>query len=245
MTNQVNAHKEELPVCVYCGQRPGETRDHVVAKCFFPGSLPSDMITVPCCEECNRRYSTDEDYVRSLICMDYRVVESNDSALRQLVGPVTRSLMRTDYTGLLRSIMNSSRPVTLYSKGGICLGKTRAVRRADERFDNVARKIILGLYYHETGQRLADGYTVQVKTIGTDMEFAANTLGSCPISWSLLRILGNDVFRYMYSFVDTDPGLSVWVFDFYGSFIFIGMTASPELKAEVDQRLKKKEMQTD
>lgn len=245
MTEANSSRKEEPPLCVYCGQRPGVTRDHVIARCFFPGTLPSDMITVPCCEDCNKSYEKDEEYMRSLICMDYGVVESSDSALRQLVGPVTRSLFRAEHTGLLDLILDTSKPVELFTEGDIYLGQTRRIRVDDSRFCNVARKIILGLHFHRTGHRLADGYTVKVSNIGTDLDLARKILGSRSVPWNPPVSIGKDVFRYTWSSVDTDPGLGAWAFDFYGRYVFIGLTMSLGIQAEADRRLERKGVRMD
>ena len=242
--NEANrSRRGEPPLCVYCGQCPGATRDHVVARCFFLGSLPSDMITVPCCEDCNKSYEKDEEYMRSLICMDYRIVESSDSALRQLVGPVTRSLSRLEHIGLLDLILDTSKPVELFTEGGVYLGQTRVIRIDDSRFRNVARKIILGLYFHRTGRRLDDEYVVKANNIGTDSELARKVLGSSVIPWNPPVSIGKDVFRYTWRFAGTDPDLSAWAFDFYGRHIFVGMTVPPRVKAEAERRQERKEVQ--
>jgi 5-methylcytosine-specific restriction endonuclease McrA len=45
--------KASKGLCVYCGERPAATRDHVIPKCLFDPPLPANMVTVPACEECN------------------------------------------------------------------------------------------------------------------------------------------------------------------------------------------------
>lgn len=52
-------HRAIMPrkeTCIYCGQRPGLTDDHVPPKGFFEKRCPMDAqrMTVPCCEPCRR-----------------------------------------------------------------------------------------------------------------------------------------------------------------------------------------------
>ena len=56
-------------VCAYCGEF-AETEDHVPSKCFLDSPLPSNPPVVPCCHDCNERFSHDEEYVSCIIdCM--------------------------------------------------------------------------------------------------------------------------------------------------------------------------------
>lgn len=55
--------------CAYCGSY-AETEDHVPSRCFLDKPYPQDMPVVPCCHECNRDFSGDEEYVFCMIdCM--------------------------------------------------------------------------------------------------------------------------------------------------------------------------------
>lgn len=56
-------------VCAYCGEY-AETEDHVPSRCFLDNPLPSNPPVVPCCHDCNERFSLDEEYVSCIIdCM--------------------------------------------------------------------------------------------------------------------------------------------------------------------------------
>ena len=48
-------------MCIYCGNKPGSTRDHVPPKSLFPKPRPVNMLTVPCCDDCQARFKKDED----------------------------------------------------------------------------------------------------------------------------------------------------------------------------------------
>ncbi len=56
----------EIAACVHCGGST-ETRDHVPSKVFLDEPYPLDLPTVCACEECNREFSLDEEYLACLI----------------------------------------------------------------------------------------------------------------------------------------------------------------------------------
>lgn len=52
--------------CTYCGGL-AETRDHVPSRFLLEPPYPENLPVVGCCEECNRGFSKDEEYVVCLI----------------------------------------------------------------------------------------------------------------------------------------------------------------------------------
>lgn len=52
--------------CIYCGNM-ANTKDHTPPKSFFSRPAPSNLITIPACLECNKSYSNDEEYFRTII----------------------------------------------------------------------------------------------------------------------------------------------------------------------------------
>lgn len=53
--------------CYLCGKAEPETRDHVPPKGFFNDPKPDNLITVPCCEACNRSYAKDDEAFRFFV----------------------------------------------------------------------------------------------------------------------------------------------------------------------------------
>lgn len=70
-------------MCIYCGLRPGDTDDHVPAKCLFDFPMHTDTqrITVPCCEVCRRSGESDEAPVRNIL-ISIREAESHPTAVK-------------------------------------------------------------------------------------------------------------------------------------------------------------------
>src|SRR5437016_4846066 len=57
-------NSKAVAICYLCRKRPGTTRDHVPPKNLFPRPRPSSLVTVPCCEKCNNRFSKHDEYFR-------------------------------------------------------------------------------------------------------------------------------------------------------------------------------------
>lgn len=78
-------------LCIYCQSRPGTTRDHVPSKGLLRKPLPPNLLTVPCCNACNRGYSMDEEYFRLIIV---GLLCHSADADQQFDGPLSRSMDR-------------------------------------------------------------------------------------------------------------------------------------------------------
>jgi hypothetical protein len=52
--------------CVHCGGTT-ETRDHAPSKVFLDLPYPDNLPFLPCCEPCNRSFSSDEEYVAAFL----------------------------------------------------------------------------------------------------------------------------------------------------------------------------------
>ena len=50
--------------CYLCGSMENLTRDHVPPKGLFPPPLPTDLITLPCCDKCHKPLSLDDEAFR-------------------------------------------------------------------------------------------------------------------------------------------------------------------------------------
>src|SRR5438309_918942 len=99
--------------CVYC-RRPATTKDHVPPRSLFPAGV--QLITVPCCEECRKIQSKDDEYIRLALVTrldldDHPDIEGiTDRALRALEKPEARRLKAM----ALKSVAKSD----IYSTGG-------------------------------------------------------------------------------------------------------------------------------
>lgn len=53
--------------CYLCGATENLTRDHIPPVGFFVPPLPDDLITVPCCRNCNDAFANDDEAARAFL----------------------------------------------------------------------------------------------------------------------------------------------------------------------------------
>lgn len=221
----------QKPICTYCGERIGTTRDHVPPKSLFAKPRPN-LVTVPCCEQCQKSQSLDDEYFVRMISMKRDTVdnpsarEARDSALRSLTKPSKRRFA----TNLLGSI----REISLYSPSGIYLGEQMSYDVSLARLSKVIERTTYGLYLHEFGERLPDAHWCKAYSIeGFDFT-ALDALSLIQKLWRHAasgekRDFGENIFTYWVRRVDGVEGATVWDFVVYGSVAFLALTAPKDL----------------
>jgi hypothetical protein len=55
--------EREVLSCVYCGDGPIESRDHVPSRVLLDEPYPENLPVVPACAACNHGFSQDEEYI--------------------------------------------------------------------------------------------------------------------------------------------------------------------------------------
>src|ERR1041385_7461830 len=110
-------------VCAICGEKDAVGMDHVPPKAIFPPPRPSDLITVPACDDCNGASSpTDEEFKVGISLLVGVETEGNRRLWTE--GPL-RTLESN--RRLLRDIQSRIVEVDVHSQHGIYLGQERAV----------------------------------------------------------------------------------------------------------------------
>ena len=143
--------------CTYCGRIGPITSDHIPPKCLFPHPRP-DLITVPSCRHCNKGASLDDEYFRTVIAL--RDTVGDNPNVQSLLPLVLRSLKKPQKAAFRHSLLKSLRKLQVRTPAGLILGNRGAYDVDLVRLDNVASRIVRGLYFHESGQRLPDGFAV-------------------------------------------------------------------------------------
>ena len=199
--------RSSVAPCVFCGMRPGTTRDHVPARSLFVPPRPP-LITVPACASCNGSISELEERFRVYIgarmgidtpaSIDFwekgglRSVGNNRKLHRELLSG-TPMWMRSPTTGRFEATRTYKWPVGTHNP--------------------VIEKITRGLYYHHFKVDLAQTVTVQVgfldifpedvRELAMGNDFHRRNLG------------GDDRFCYAFARCIEDPEISLWIFQFY------------------------------
>jgi len=131
--------------------------DHVPPKCLFAKPLPQNMLTVPCCSECNSGFTTDDEYTRVALALDVRAASHGDviggmpSLMRWLANPGRR--------GFARYLAGQMKPLPIVGPNGAVIVKaTQDVRRIDA----TGERIVRGIYYIQKRQPVPKSALVKV-----------------------------------------------------------------------------------
>jgi hypothetical protein len=130
--------------CIYCGQNPGTTRDHLPPQCFFEEPCPNiNRITVPCCEPCRLADEPNDAKARNLIISTiqaepHRVVES------QLASARNRGL---ELHGQLPIMLQHMVQADIHTPAGIYLGSAPAFNLDSPVMDAFLHRMARGLLH--------------------------------------------------------------------------------------------------
>jgi len=148
--------------CAYCAEH-ASTRDHIPPKTLFPQPLPKgiELVTVPCCVECNGRASGDDKYFAAILSS---TVEAQRNTAAQ---PVLRRLLsggkrHPQEKGFWKGILQNVQISEVRSPGGILLGNLPAHTNYEPRFYRVLERIVKGFFFKLHLRRLPDGFAVVV-----------------------------------------------------------------------------------
>ena len=211
-------------LCAYCGERPGNTRDHVIPRCLFGGPLPPDVITVRACRACNTDKSQDDDYLRDLLVTDVQATQ-HPIAQRLLQGQVIRAAQRNrSRVARPAALVSPILPRTpIRTPSGLYAGTLVTVPADPPRFQRVFATIVRGLYHHTYQRRLPPDSIFTTLPIPPSVELfeGFQFKGGNPI------ILGANIFGYIHRTMtlDDDPEVSDWLLWFYNSCYFVVTTA--------------------
>lgn len=213
-------------ICVYCGERLGVTDDHVVAKGFF-ATRPQNMITVPCCNQCNQRKKEYDTYLRDGIAHDVQV-QDHPAIQQVLKGKVGRAIERRQSQHGNEDLPHLyHRPYS--TPQGLYLGMLPAAPVNLERLDGGMAYIVRGLSYHFTGVVIPHEYCFKVSRI--DPLSNQQAIEAMKYFQHKGPFFLGDVFCCMYSQIEKNPAISFWLLCFYNRMIFTVITDEPAQKA--------------
>lgn len=127
-----------MAYCTYCGKPEPNTVDHIPPICLFPLPRPSNLVTVPCCLDCNKDTSKDDEYFRMMLVMRRDV---KHPAVPKLLDTVHRGLGKPRKRGMLYGLLRSMRSVSVKTHAGLYIGRAMAYDVDLERLGRVADRI--------------------------------------------------------------------------------------------------------
>ena len=198
-------------ICYRCGQTAGNTKEHVVPRCFYPLRPNAQLVTVPACRSCNEQLSPDEEYLRTVLTSSNVRNRSAYAVWQQKVMPW---LEREEFDGLRTSLVANMRDVYLPSPGGFM--RSGLLKLDAARMDRVAEKIVRGMYYHITGNAMP--LTTTMKLYWQPKNWPPHEI---TLSWQRIDV-DPDVFSCCYAMgTKASTEFSIWWMVFYRSFVYV------------------------
>src|SRR5437870_4665127 len=114
------SRKNRVGECVYCGTVGPVTKDHIPPKTLF-ATRPPDLITVPCCEKCNKRFSRDDVYFRDVVSMRADIGDHPEA--RRNLEAVLRSAARPEQRKYWDGLLGGARLRDVYNPSGLYVGR--------------------------------------------------------------------------------------------------------------------------
>jgi hypothetical protein len=219
--------------CIYCGVREGTTDDHIPPRGLFASPRPN-LVTVPCCEECQGVQQKDDEYFIRTIVFKRGIADNRSSGIAQ--SAALRALYRPRKAAFTRAFIDTVRLATLHSPEGLYLGKAMTYNADLNRLSNVVRRTTLGLHFRKFGKRVPDDHTCFVFAMGGFASADLKTTAAAQQIWDFAisgkrENYGDNVFSYWGQEIEGEEFRTLWAFLFYGDVQFAAVTlATTEAK---------------
>lgn len=193
-------------ICVICGKRPMTGRDHLPPQSVFPKPRPSDLITVPACDNCNNKRSGLDEEFKVAIGLQAGHGEQGE---RLFYDQTSRTLSHN--RRLMRELASAMQEVKIHTPEGLMVGTASAVPLRSESYDTIINRIIRGLHWHHTGHILGDRVDIKINWYRN----LTRKIYEMTNNWTT-GVVGDGQFIYKYAVFDEVPMASVWVLQFFG-----------------------------
>ena len=137
--------------CYNCGiplDRKSNKREHIPAQCLFYGyseEYKINIITVPCCQICNNKYSNIDQDIRDLVGIAKDEMTIEDNVTKKAV----RSIIKSNKKWINRVYLDEN-------------GNASAVTFNYDAIRDINIKNFKGIFYHKVGERLSENLSVHV-----------------------------------------------------------------------------------
>ena len=191
--------------CYLCGKglrkNENKSKDHVPPDCIFPKEKPQNLITVPCCIECNGAFKLLDEKMRNFFAV--------------LAGDKSDEVSKIARHEILRS-GRLSKDFLSYTKQHPALvddqGNPRLVFYFNnEELERWLIRVVKGLAFHRTRIRISDGAVYKMKVLS---EFVPQPSNTFPMEKGL-------EFRphFVYGVIQED-NTDFWMLIFYDHLMF-------------------------
>jgi hypothetical protein len=200
-------------------------RDHVPPKGLFEPFAQCQLITVPCCKQCNNAASKDDEYF--IVYVAFRDSAKGNPQRDRLFKKVISKLEHTRKRKLSKGLLSDIRVIRRTTPTGIILPAALAMPINGLRIRNVVNRIVKGIYFHETGSRLPETHRVisydELGFNNPSLELALYLTGIREFIGHLhtrpKKTIGN-VFGYRWDSNPVDSANTMWFLEFFESIRF-------------------------
>lgn len=204
--------------CIYCGTDGDITVDHVPPKLLLEQPYPENLITVPACFPCNQSFQKDDEYLRTMLCVDVRA--SRNTAAQSNLPAVLRSLQRPNARGFMEYLASQSSVSAILDQHGAPMGQVMELDNA--RTNRAGQRFIRALYFSEMGTTLPQRTSIRV---GAKMDLRATDPDTITIARALKTLPDwrNGNVGTAFSYVGAiGPEFSFWFMLLYDIFFWLG-----------------------
>ncbi len=217
--------------CVLCGDNKATTNEHIPPKGIFLKPRPSNLITVPACDNCNNGSSKADEYFTVMLAI--AVGHQNDHG-KAFFQKARRTIRYKGNSKLQEYIRNNLLEVPVSTESGIYLGKHHAIKVNPELVKPVLIKITKGLFFKLSNKILAKDakikFSVQQKSLLVpNAGFNKDVFELC--SPHMITEFIRDEFSYKFGVVDDAENSSIGFYQFYNAF-YVTVTTLDKKYAE-------------
>jgi hypothetical protein len=205
--------QHKITWCYLCGSPNGTTSDHVPPQNLFPEPRPTNLITVACCELCNKSFSNLDEQFRAFIATAANVSERGKGIMRNKVfgssfkrSPALKKQMAKGVS--LGTLMTRQGPTTV--------PLITVDREVLNPFFIRVTKGLLATFYHETN------YFGHMFVVSQPSQFSAeHPLFKTATSQMEAGERGDGVFRFWHRVEQKKGCAGLWIYQFYDAALFI------------------------
>ena len=198
-----------MEVCFNCGSRQNITRDHIPPKGFFNAPIPTNLITVPCCESCNSSFSNDDEAFRAFVTSVWNRNQAGADVWSKKVVKRLNSGTGKLKKNMIQHIVTINPVMT---PAGVSDKRIDFPQERGNRFLIRITKGLIRYLYPKLDYSEAKFF---VKQLEIDQHIVDNVLSNLVFDQR-----GSGIFRFWRGFITLGAVDSTWVFQFYEGLMF-------------------------
>lgn len=191
--------------CVYCTTARGTTRDHVIARGFFPVDQRNSIPLVPACADCNSLKAGLERYATAVLPF---------GATHAAAGPILSTMVPPRLQGnmkLTRALASGSKRRFVSYDYGVTWDTEMSLPVDGDAVSRLLNMIVRGLAYAEYGLLLPEAdCLVRADFLISAGRAMFDQLHAQQGNRTGVKDLGNGIFRYEGVQSKSCPQLTVW-----------------------------------